>query len=198
VELVTGLIIAGGKSRRLGIDKRFLEIGGRPSIQRVIDAYEGLFKEILIVADATEPFQSLGVKVVVDLIPGCATLGGLYTGLQFASHDRVFAAASDMPWLSPAAIRVVLDQALSGDIVIPDLAGKLQPMHAVYAKTCLPVLRSVVEAGRLKVQDLCTSPELRVHRIPEAAFREVDPELRSFFNINTPADLAQAQQWADG
>src|SRR2546425_12689406 len=94
--------------------------------------------------------MSLGVKVVVDLIPGRATLGGLYTGLHFASHDRVFAAASDMPWLSPAAIRVVLDQALSGDIVIPDLAGKLQPMHAAYAKTCLPVLRSLVEAGRLK------------------------------------------------
>lgn len=192
---MTGLIIAGGKSRRLGIDKRFLEIGGRPCIQRVLEAYQGLFKEILIVADAAEPFASLGVKIVVDLVPGRATLGGLYTGLHFAAHDRVFAAASDMPWLSPAAIRVVLDQALSGDIVIPDLAGKLQSMHAVYAKTCLPVIRSLVEAGRLKVQDLCMSPELRVHRIPEAAFKGVDPELRSFFNINTPEDLALAQKW---
>jgi len=194
---VTGVIIAGGKSRRLGVDKRFLEIGGRPCIQRVIDAFQGLFKEVLIVADAPEPFMSLGAKVVVDLIPGRATLGGLYTGLHFATHDRVFAAASDMPWLSPAAIRVVLDQALSGDIVIPDLAGKLQPMHAAYAKTCLPVLRSLVEAGRLKVQDLCISPQLRVHRIPEAAFRDVDPELRSFFNINTPEDLAKAKKWIE-
>jgi len=194
---VTGVIIAGGKSRRLGVDKRFLEIGGRPCIQRVIDAFQGLFKEVLIVADAPEPFMSLGAKVVVDLIPGRATLGGLYTGLHFATHDRVFAAASDMPWLSPAAIRVVLDQALSGDIVIPDLAGKLQPMHAAYAKTCLPVLRSLVEAGRLKVQDLCMSPELRVHRIPEAAFRDVDPELRSFFNINTPEDLDKAKKWIE-
>ena len=194
---MTGLIIAGGRSRRLGIDKRFLEIGGRPCIQRVIDAYHGLFKEILIVADATEPFVSLGVKVVVDLIPGRATLGGLYTGLHFAAHDRVFAAASDMPWLSPAAIRVVLDQALSGDIVIPELAGRLQPMHAVYAKTCLPVLHSLLEAGRLKVQDFCVRPELRVHRIPEAAFRDVDPELRSFFNINTPEDLDKAKKWIE-
>ena len=192
---MTGLIIAGGRSRRLGIDKRFLEIGGRPCIQRVIDAYQGLFKEILIVADATEPFTSLGVKVVVDLIPGRATLGGLYTGLHFAAHDRVFAAASDMPWLSPAAIRVVLDQALSGDIVIPELDGKLQPMHAVYAKSCLPVLRSLVEASHLKVQDLCGRPELRVHRIPQSAFTAVDPELRSFFNINTPDDLARANKW---
>src|SRR5438094_1801899 len=165
---MTGLIIAGGKSRRLGIDKRFLEIGGRPCIQRVIDAYQGLFKEVLIVADAPEPFMSLGVKVVVDLIPGRATLGGLYTGLHFAAHDRVFAAASDMPWLSPAAIRVVLDQALSGDIVIPKLAGSLQPMHAVYAKTCLPVLSSLLEPARLKVRDFCVRPEFRLNGIREA------------------------------
>src|SRR5437879_9753226 len=122
--------------------------------------------------------MSLGAKVVVDLIPGRATLGGLYTGLHFAAHDRVFAAASDMPWLSPAAIRVVLDQALSGDIVIPELAGGLQPMHAVYAKTCLTVLNSLLVAGRLKVQDFCVRPELRVHRIPEVGCRGVDPELR--------------------
>src|SRR5437773_9767906 len=157
---MTGVIIAGGKSRRLGIDKRFLEIGGRPCIQRVIDAYQGLFKEVLIVADAPEPFMSLGAKVVVDLIPGRATLGGLYTGLHFAAHDRVFAAASDMPWLSPAAIRVVLDQAMSGDIVIPALAGRLQRMHAVYAESCLPVRSSLPGTGLFKVQGFCVGAEL--------------------------------------
>ena len=192
---MTGLIIAGGKSRRLGIDKRFLDIGGRPCIQRVLDAYRGIFDEILIVADATEPFQSLGVRVVVDLVPGRATLGGLYTGLHFAAREQVFAAASDMPWLSPRTIQVVLAQAGRGDIVIPDVGGKLQPMHAVYSKACLPVLKSLVESDRLKVQDLCGRPELTVHRIPESAFATVDPELRSFFNINTPDDLAKAKQW---
>ena len=145
---MTGLIIAGGKSRRLGIDKRFLEIGGRTCIQRVLDAYQGLFDEILIVADAVEPFESLGVRVVVDLVPDRATLGGLYTGLHFAARDQVFAAASDMPWLSPRTIQVVLAQAGRGDIVIPDVRGKLQPMHAVYSQTCLPVLKSLVEPWR--------------------------------------------------
>lgn len=194
---MTGLIIAGGKSRRLGIDKRFLDIGGRTCIQRVLDAYQGIFDEILITADAVEPFQSLGVRVVVDLIPDKATLGGLYTGLHYAAGERVFAAAADMPWINPAAIRLVLDQAASGDIVIPNVEGKLQSMHAVYSKACLPFLRTLVEAGTLKVQDLCNCPELRVHRIPQSAFTAVDPELRSFFNINTPDDLAQAKTWID-
>jgi molybdopterin-guanine dinucleotide biosynthesis protein A len=192
---VTGLILAGGKSRRLGIDKRFLDIGGRTCMQRVLDAYRGAFDEILIVADAVEPFQSLGVRVVVDLIPGRAALGGLYTGLHYAAGERVFAAAADMPWINPEAIRIVLDQACAGDIVIPDVEGKLQPLHAVYAKACLPFLRTLVEADTLKVQDLCNCPELRVHRIPQSAFTAVDPELRSFFNINTQDDLAQANKW---
>ena len=191
---MTGLIIAGGKSRRLGIDKRFIDIGGRTCIQRVLDAYQGVFDEILIVADAVEPFKSLGVRVVVDLIPGRAALGGLYTGLHYAAGERVFAAAADMPWINPAAIRIVLDWTGSGDIGIPDLEGKLQPMHAVYSKACLPFLRTLVEAGTLKVQELCDCPELRVHRIPQSAFTAVDPALRSFFNINTPDDLARAKK----
>lgn len=192
---MTGLIIAGGKSRRLGIDKRFLNIGGRTCMQRVLDAYRGIFDEVLIVADVVEPFQSLGVRVVVDLIPGRATLGGLYTGLHYAASERVFAAAADMPWINPAAIRIVLDQACSGDIVIPDVAGKLQPMHAVYSKACLPFLRALVEGGTLKVHELCNCPDLRVHRIPQSDFIAADPALRSFFNINTPEDLAQAKKW---
>ena len=193
---MTGLIIAGGKSRRLGIDKRFLDIGGRTCIQRVLDAYRGVFDEILIVADAVELFRSLGVRVVVDLIPGRAALGGLYTGLHYAASERVFAAAADMPWITPATIQIVLDRACAGDIVIPDLEGKLQPMHAVYSKSCLPFLRTLLEAGTLKVQELCKCPELRVQRIPQAVFTGVDPHLRSFFNINTPEDLAQAKEWS--
>lgn len=191
---VTGLILAGGKSRRLGQDKRFLELGGRTCLQRVLDVFSEIFTDVLVVADAAEPFKEMGVKVVVDLIPGRATLGGLYTGLHYAA-DRVFAAACDMPGLSPSAIRVVLAHAGDGDIVVPDLEGRLQPMHAVYSKACLPVIKSLVEAQSLKIQDLFARQELRVYRIPKEAFQAVDPDLRSFFNINTPDDLARARKW---
>ena len=194
---MTGLIMAGGKSRRLGQDKRFLMLGGKTCLQRVLQAYQGLFDEILVVADVKEPFQSMGLHVVEDLIPGRATLGGLYTGLRHAAGDRVFASAVDMPCLSAETIRIVLEQADQGDIVIPDLNGKLQPMHAVYSKACLPYLMELVEASRLKVQELCAIPGLRLHRIPQSVFERVDPELRSFFNINTPEDLALARTWIE-
>jgi molybdenum cofactor guanylyltransferase len=194
---MTGLIMAGGKSRRLGQDKRFLMLGGKTCLQRVLDSYKGFFDEILIVADAKGPFQLMGVRVVEDLIPGAATLGGLYTGLSHAACDRVFAAAVDMPCLSPETIQIVLARAERGDIIIPDLNGRLQPMHAVYSKVCLPYLKELIDRSQLKVQDLCAIPELRVHRIPQSVFEAVDPELRSFFNINTPEDLAVARNWIE-
>lgn len=194
---VTAIIMAGGKSRRLGQDKRFLELGGRTCLQRVLDVCKVVFQDIIIVVDSIEAFQNLGVKVVADMVPGRATLGGLYTGLHYAPTSNVFAVACDMPFISAEAINVVLGQADQGDIVIPDLSGKLQPMHAVYSKRCLPYLRTLVEAKKLKVQDLCECPDLRVARIPESEFKVVDPELRSFFNINTPDDLAKAKRWLE-
>ncbi len=189
--------MAGGKSRRLGQDKRFLMLGGRSCLQRVLDAYQDIFDEILIVADAKGPFQSMGVRVVEDLIPGAATLGGLYTGLFYAAGERVFAAAVDMPCLSSDTIKIVLGRATQGDIIIPDLNGKLQPMHAAYSKGCLPYLKELIDRSHLKVQDLCAVPELSVQRIPQSVFEAVDPELRSFFNINTPDDLAIAKKWIE-
>jgi len=190
--------MAGGKSLRLGQDKRFLEVGGRTCLQRVLDSFEGIFDEVLIVADTVEPFHGMGVKVVTDLIPGRATLGGLYTGLSYAANKQAFAAACDMPWISPRTIQIVLDHAGRGDIVIPEMEGRLHTMHALYSKACLPRLRTLVEAQKLKVQDLCEDPDLRVCRISESAFRAVDPDLRSFFNINTAEDLAQARKWISG
>jgi molybdopterin-guanine dinucleotide biosynthesis protein A len=194
---VTGLILAGGKSRRLGQDKRFLVIGGKSCLERVLDAYAGLFDEVLIVADSKEPFAGFGVPVVEDLIPGRATLGGLYTGLHYARGDRVFAAAVDMPCLSRDTIRIVLEHAEQGDVVIPELKGRLQPMHAVYSKRCLPYLKQLAEASHLKLQDICKVPELTVYRIPHSVFEPVDPQLRSFFNINTVEDLSIVRKWIE-
>ena len=194
---MTGLILAGGKSRRLGQDKRFLVLGGMTCLDRVRDAYQGLFEEVLIVADAKEPFAELSVRVVEDLIPGKATLGGLYTGLHHARTNRVFAAAVDMPCLSPAAIRVVLEHADKGDIVIPEVNNQLQPMHAAYSKACLPYIKQLLDASQLTLQDLCAIPQLKVHRIPQSIFQAVDPELRSFFNINTQEDLAVVRKWIE-
>ena len=196
---MTGVLVAGGKSRRMGRDKRLLELGGQPLIQRALSVLQSLFSEVLIaVAEPLPQLTGQGYRVVLDLIPNCATLGGLYTGLSSASHPLVFAVGCDMPFLNPAAVKRLADLSTQTDVVMPRLATGLQPMHAVYSKACLPHLEQMAKTQQLKVQGLVDITGLTVKLVPEKDFLDVDPQLLSFFNINTPADLEFARKLLAG
>ncbi|MEW6544913.1 MAG: molybdenum cofactor guanylyltransferase [Nitrospirota bacterium] len=196
---VTGVLLAGGKSRRMGEDKRFLTLAGQTLLERALSVLEGLFTEVLVVVGQPEPrLAGLRHPVVADLIPGCATLGGLYTGLSEASHQRIFAAACDMPFLNPAVIRLMAQLDRTSDVVMARLANGLQPMHAFYSKACLPYLREMLNVGNLTVQDLCRQPALSVRLLSEEELRQADPQLLSFMNVNAPADLEFARKLLAG
>ena len=193
---LSGVLVAGGKSRRMGQDKRFLKVEGRTLFDRTFAVLDSLFSEVLIVV--SEPLPApvasghCGVRVVMDLLPGCATLGGLYSGLSSSTHDRIFAVGCDMPFLSMAVIERLAELGREADIVMPRLSTGLQPMHAIYSKACLAPLKRMAAAGALRVQDLCDEEGLSVRVVEEDELRGVDPDLLSFFNINTPADLELA------
>jgi len=196
---MTGVLIAGGQSRRMGRDKRFLELGGQTLLQRALSVLQGLFAEVLVAL--AEPLPQLagpGYRVVTDLIPDCATLGGLYTGLASASHARIFAVGCDMPFLNPEAIKRLAGIGAQADIAIPKLATGLQPMHAVYSKSCLLHLERMAKSKELKVQALADVQGLTVKLVFEKDFLDIDPQLLSFFNINTPADLEFARKLLAG
>ena len=191
--------MAGGKSRRMGRDKRFLELDGQPLLQRALSVLQGLFPEVLVaVAEPLPQLTGQGYRMVLDLIPNCATLGGLYTGLFFASHPRVFAIGCDMPFLNPKVVKRLAETGPQADVVMPRLATGLQPMHAVYSKACLPHLERMAKEQRLKVQNLAEIAGLTVKLVPEKDFLDLDPQLLSFFNINTPADLEFARKLLAG
>lgn len=195
IEQMTGLLLAGGKSRRMGRDKRFLELGGRTLLERSLGVLEGLFAEVLLsVAEPLPEFRDLQARVVSDMVPDCATLGGLYTGLSSASHPRVFAAACDMPFLAPPLIRRMADLGRDADVVMVCLANGLQPMHAIYSKACLPHMERMLQAKNLRVQDLVSVSSLSVKVLSEEDVREADPKLLSFLNVNQPADLEFARK----
>jgi molybdenum cofactor guanylyltransferase len=194
---VTGILLAGGKSRRMGFDKRFLQLGGETLVRRVLSVYERLFNEILIiVAEPVPELSDMGYQIVTDLIPNCATLGGLYTGLSLAHSRRIFAAACDMPFLSHAVIDHLL-QFCDDDIVMPKLVSGLQPMHAVYAKTCLPYFEDMIANNILSIQLVLENYELGARLVPEEALRTLDPQLLSFLNLNTPEDVELARHIVD-
>lgn len=190
---ITGVLLAGGKSRRMGLDKRFLQLGGETLLKRALSVYERLFSEILIVvAEPVPELNDMGHQIVTDLIPNCATLGGLYTGLSVTRRPRVFAAACDMPFLNPAVIGHLL-QYCDDDVVMPQLAGGVQPMHAVYSKACLPYFQRMMAMDNLSIQAVLENPGLRIRLVPENVLRTFDTELLSFLNLNTPEDAERAR-----
>jgi molybdopterin-guanine dinucleotide biosynthesis protein A len=190
---VTGVLLAGGKSRRMGLDKRFLKLGGETLLRRALAVYERVFTEILIVvAEPVPELNDIGHRVVTDLIPNCATLGGLYTGLSVASRPRIFAAACDMPFLNPAVIGHLL-ACCDDDVVMPQLTTGLQPMHAVYSKACLPYFERMIAMNNLSIQAVLENHELRIRLVPEEVLRTFDAQLLSFLNLNTPEDAELAR-----
>jgi len=192
---MTGVLLAGGQSRRMGRDKRFIELAGRSLLARSLAVLEELFSEVLVsVAEPVPQLAGMPHRVVIDLLPGAATLGGLYSGLVEASHPHIFAAACDMPFLNAAVVRQMAGMADQADIVMVRLASGLQPMHAVYSKACLPVLEHMIREKNLKIQSLVDHRELRVKLVDGDAFTDVDPHLLSFMNVNTPADLEFARK----
>jgi molybdopterin-guanine dinucleotide biosynthesis protein A len=192
---ITGVILAGGQSRRMGSDKRFVRIGEQTLLEGTISVCEQVFTEVLIVVGSPHrELPNLSPRVVTDLIPNCGSLGGLYTGLSYASCPHVFVVACDMPFLDAVVIRrfVALDR--HADLLMVRLAQGLQPMHAVYSKACLPYLKRMIESGILKIQSLAEERGLAVHVVSEEAMRSISPQLLSFLNVNTPGDLEFARK----
>jgi molybdenum cofactor guanylyltransferase len=178
----------------MGLDKRFLKLGGETLVRRALSVYERLFTEIVVVvAEPVPELGDIGHQVVTDLVPDCATLGGLYTGLAVARSARVFAAACDMPFLNPAVISYLLE-CCDDDVVMPELRAGVQPMHAVYSKACLPYFQRMIAIGNLSIQAVLENDGLRIRLVPENVLRTFDAQLLSFQNLNTPedADLARA------
>ncbi len=189
--MTTGIVLAGGKSSRMGFNKALVEFGGRRLIEIAVDRLSGLFPEVLIIANDPDLYAYLGVTILPDLVPNSGSLGGLYTGLASASHPRAFFAACDMPFLNPDLISLLVREAEGWDVVVPRVAGELHPMHAVYAKPCLPYMKEAIEGGRLKIAGFF--PRVRVKPIDEATLRTVDPDLLGLMNLNTPLELERAE-----
>ena len=190
---VTGVLLAGGKSRRMGEDKRYLVVGEQTLLERGLAVLHSIFQEVLVVIAQDSLPLKVAARVVRDLVPDCGSLGGLYTGLMQATTPYIFVAACDMPFLDPAVITQFTSRGASADIVMAKLAARLHPMHALYSKGCLPVLEQMIRARQLKVQEMLSHASLHVRYVTDADLLTIDPSGRSFQNVNTPADLEAAR-----
>ena len=190
---VTGILLAGGKSRRMGEDKRHLVVGEQTLLERGLAVLHSIFQEVLVVIAQDSPPLGVDASVVRDLVPDCGSLGGLYSGLMQATTPWVFVVACDMPFLNQAVIAQFTSRRATADIVMAKLDARLQPMHAVYSKQCLPVLEQMIRARQFKIQEMVSQSSLRVCYVTEADLVTIDPSWRSFYNVNTLADLEAAR-----
>jgi molybdopterin-guanine dinucleotide biosynthesis protein A len=189
---ITGIILAGGKSIRMGQDKAFIEINGVPIILRVFAVLDRLFRETIIVASQKETYAELNIPVYSDLVPGQGALGGLYTGLLHSTFPYSFCVACDMPFLDRALIEYLLTRIDQYDAVVPRTSDGLQPLHAIYSKQCLEPIRHLLDLEKTKIMDFY--PLIRLQIVHEKDFLTLDPERKSFTNVNTPEELQRLQK----
>lgn len=189
----TGVILAGGQNKRFdGQNKAFIHVGNRRIVDRLLDVYAQLFDQVVLVTNDPAAYMDVNALIVSDHYAERSSLNGLHAGLFTAAHEHAFFAACDTPFIKKELIQFVLAHIeRKADIVIPQTAAGYEPMFAVYRKTCLPVMAWQLEHDRLKIQGLFR--KLRVKTLPEADLRQIDPDLLSFFNINTPEDLVRAE-----
>lgn len=204
---MTGVILAGGQSRRMGTDKAFVLFDGRTLIERTMDALRQVCGEIVVVANALEAYARFDARVVPDTFPDFGPLAGLHAGLEAMRTDLGVAVAVDMPFLNPALLRAMIDAAEGWDAVIPALAAEvsaadvkrhrakdldMHPLHAVYRRTCLPIIQAAIERGDRRLNAFFNDVKVRYFGADE--IRIHDPGLRSLVNVNTPDDLEQVSR----
>lgn len=183
------VILAGGRSTRLGRDKASELLLGRTLLQRAVERVAPLVSGTVVVRAEGQALPSLDRDVTVagDVYPGTGPLGGIYSGLIATDAGRCLVVACDMPLLSAPLIAHLLSLAAAHDVVMPVLSYP-EPLHAVYVRACVEPVRRAIEAGRLKITNFLG--EVDVRYVKEDECRAFDPELRSFMNANTEEALA--------
>lgn len=190
----TGVILSGGLNKRFdGENKAFISVGGRRIIDRLLDVFSDLFDEIILVTNHPELFLQWDLTIVTDIIDLRSSLTGIHTGLFYSNNPYAFFSACDTPFLKKELVEILVKQIEQKiDIIMPETAAGFEPLCAIYSKRCLKPAEDHLKANKVKIQWAFRSN--RIKNIPENQLRTVDPELRSFLNINTPEDLVRAEE----
>ena len=190
----TGVILSGGLNTRFsGKNKAFVSVGGKRIIDRLLEVFTELFDDLILVTNHPEEFLQWDLTIVTDIFDLRSSLTGIHTGLFYANNPYAFFSACDTPFLNKDLVGILIEQIEPKiDIIMPHTAAGFEPLCAIYSKRCLKPAEDHLKAKKLKIQWALRSS--RTKTISEKELRRVDPELISFFNINTPQDLARAEE----
>jgi molybdopterin-guanine dinucleotide biosynthesis protein A len=191
---LTVVIQAGGRSSRMGQDKGLVRLGGRPMLEYVLEQVEDLADDLLLVTNTPTEYLQYGLRTVGDDEPGAGALPGLRTALRHATDQYVLVVACDMPFLNRDLLRYEIDAAFATgkDVIVPRWDNQFQTMHAIYKRaTCLTAVEHALADHQKRMVSFF--PSIVLHKIEPAEVAQFDPHGRSFFNVNTPEQLAEAE-----
>ena len=188
-----GIILAGGLNRRMnGRNKALLFVGNQSIIGRQIELFQELFEQVILVTNRPLDFISWDITIVSDLLPFRSSLTGIHAGLFYTRPSHAFITACDMPFLKTEMIHVLLqDFDPKWDVIVPVTREGYQPLCAVYSKRCSKLIEDQLRKGEMKISKLFSKGQVK--KIPEDTRKRIDPDLISFFNINTQEDLILSQ-----
>lgn len=192
---VTGIVLAGGESRRMGQDKAAIEIDGISLLNKTVQLFKGLFPEVVAVSKEPGHFGHVDCREVGDLFPGMGPMVGILTAFKVTASDYIFVAACDMPFLNRNVIELIVREGLGFDIALPKRGEKGDPLHALYSRNCYKSMLSFLEnEGRSLNRYIDSLPEKKIRRIGEEEINKVDSQFLSLFNMNTPEELEKAKK----
>lgn len=186
------IILAGGKSSRMGQSKALLRFDGEPLIVHQVRALQCLFGEIAVVAAAEQELPPLPVTLIRDEVAHQGPVGGMYYGLRAVGRDYCFVSSCDLPFLNLSLVSYLVSKISDYDVVVPYWQGRLQSLHAVYRRSVAAFLKEQLERGELR--PVMLYDKVRTYKVGEHEIRRFDPEGLSLLNINTPDDYKKALQ----
>lgn len=188
---ITGVILAGGASSRMGRNKALLAVDGQPLIARIHHTLMAIFREVIIVTNTPELYDFIPCRKVPDVFIGAGSIAGLHSALVHSPTERVFVVGCDMPSLKSDLIRYLCAVEGTWDAVVPaNDTGRLEPLHALYARTCINEMQKALEQGNKSIFKLFD--RLRTRKVEWDEIKEIKGALASFCNVNTPQEYGEA------
>lgn len=187
---MTGIILSGGENRRMGTDKAFLTISGKPIIEHILAVLRGICRRVIIVTNSPERYASYGAMIIPDAVDLRGPLTGIYSGIARSDEEYNFVVACDMPFLNSGLISYMGEQARGHDVALPRIGALVEPLHAVYHRGVLPRIESRLRGAQRDIRGMLEG--MKVRYITGEEIDRFDPERRSFRNLNTRKEYEEA------